>query len=176
MRTSTAGTVDGVSVETTEPTWGAPEPKQPQWGRRQTVLAVGVAAAIAALGGAAIYAATDGGSPVGDPPLHGMPAGPHGMNPPPWSTSGPPRNPAPALHGEFVLQEGAGGFTTVLTQTGTVTATAPGTITVRSADGFTQTYSMRADDQPLAINDKVTVRGSRTDGTPTAISVSTQRN
>lgn len=168
--------MDGVSVETTEPTWGAPGHKEPQWGRRQTVLAAGVAAVIAILGGAAIYAATDGGSPPGGPAFHGMPAGPPGMNPPPWSPDGPPgMDPASALHGEFVL-EGAGGFTTVLTQTGTVTATAPGTITVRSADGFTQTYSTRADAQPVAINDKVTVRGTRTDGMPTATSISTRRN
>ncbi|WP_231983455.1 hypothetical protein [Mycobacterium sp. 852002-51961_SCH5331710] len=166
-----------MSLDTTGPTWGAPEPRQPQWGRRQTVLAVGVAAVIAALGGAAIYAATDGGSPPGVPAFHGMPAGPPGLKPGPWSNGGPPGvDPAPEVHGEFVLEEGAGGFTTVLTQTGTVTATSPGTVTVRSADGFTQTYSTRADDQPAAINDTVTVRGTRTDGTPTATSISTQRN
>lgn len=137
------------------------------------MLAVGVAAVIAALGGATIYAATDGGSSAGGPAFHGMP----GVNPPPWSNGGPPGvNPAPELHGEFVLQEGAGGFTTVLTQSGTVTATAPGMVTVRSADGFTQTYSTRTNDHPLAINDKITVRGTRTDGTPTATSISTQRN
>lgn len=85
-RTWTAGTVDEVSFDaTTEPTWGAPEPGQPHWSRRQTVLAVGVAAVIAALGGAAIYAATYGGAPSGGPP-HGMPggrlpAGPPGMCP-----------------------------------------------------------------------------------------------
>ncbi|OBG90024.1 hypothetical protein A5698_22325 [Mycobacterium sp. E136] len=141
------------------------------------MLAVGVAAVIAALGGTTIYAATDGGSPPGVPAFHGMPAGPPGLKPPPWSNGGPPGvDPAPELHGEFVLEDGADGFTTVLTQTGTVTATSPGTVTVRSADGFTQTYSTRADDQPAAINDTVTVRGTRTDGTPTATSISAQRN
>ncbi|OBK75579.1 hypothetical protein [Mycobacterium sp. 1164985.4] len=100
-----------MSLDTTGPTWGAPEPGQPRWGRRQTVLAVGVAAVIAALGGATIYAATDGGSSAGGPASHGMP----GVNPPPWSNGGPPGvNPAPELHGEFVLQQGAGGFITVV--------------------------------------------------------------
>nr|WP_234712801.1 hypothetical protein [Mycolicibacterium komanii]CRL70418.1 hypothetical protein CPGR_01975 [Mycolicibacterium komanii] len=162
-----------MSVETPDPTWGAPEQKEPRWGRRQTVLALGVAAVIAAFGGAAIYAATDGGSPPGVPAWHG--GGPPGMNPPPWSTGGPPGvDSAPTLHGEFVLAEGTGEFTTVLTQTGTVTATAPGTVTVRSADGFTQTYSTRVVDQPLAVNDTVTVRGTRTDGAPTATSIDTR--
>ena len=46
-----------------EPVWGAPQPAQPKpWSTKKTVAAVGVAAVIAAGGGAAIYAATSGTS------------------------------------------------------------------------------------------------------------------
>jgi hypothetical protein len=45
-----------------------------------------------------------------------------------------------SLHGEFVVPDGAGGYTTELTQTGTLTAVSPTSITVRSEDGYSQTY------------------------------------
>ena len=43
------------------------------------------------------------------------------------------------LHGQDVVAVGAGGYITVLSQSGIVTATSPTSITVRSEDGFTQT-------------------------------------
>ena len=109
---------------------------------------MGVAAVIAAFGGAAIYAATEGSShSFGAPhqafgPGGGMPGGPGG----PGGQHGAIGGPGPAavgstsLHGEFVVPDGAGGYTTVLTQTGTVTAISPTSITVRSEDGYSQTY------------------------------------
>jgi hypothetical protein len=118
----------------TEQVWGAPQPSPRRWGLRETVAAVGVAAVIAALGGAAIYAATDGSSQSSGAPRQAFGSGggmPNGPGVPPTS-----------LHGEFVVPDGAGGFTTELTQTGTVTAISPTSITVRSEDGYSQTYAI----------------------------------
>ncbi|GAA0523224.1 hypothetical protein Ade02nite_96400 [Paractinoplanes deccanensis] len=53
------------------------------------------------------------------------------------------------LHGEIVVQ-GKDGTRTVVVQRGTVTATADGTLTVKSTDGFTQTWTE---------DENVTVRG-----------------
>ncbi|MCV7127085.1 MULTISPECIES: hypothetical protein [Mycolicibacterium] len=43
--------------------WGSPDPEPRPWGVRETLMAAGIAAVIAALGGAAIYAATGHSSP-----------------------------------------------------------------------------------------------------------------
>ena len=129
---------DQMSAESrSERVWSAPESESPRWGLRQTLAAVGVAAVIAGLGGAAIYAATDDGSAsmgAGAPPAFG-PGGPGGTSggpggmpgpggPPPGAMrgSGPDAMGAPPLHGEFVVPASSGGYTTMLTQTGTVTA------------------------------------------------------
>src|SRR3981081_2904206 len=70
-----------------------------------------------------------------------------------------------SLHGEFVVPDGAGGYTTVLTQTGTVTAISPTSITVRSEDGFSQTYVIPSTagnaSAPFAMDDRVVVRATR---------------
>ncbi|MDZ4233998.1 MAG: hypothetical protein U1C73_09605 [Dietzia sp.] len=46
------------------------QPGPPRWGHRQTAAAVGIAAVIAGLGGAAIYAATSQSSPHVGPAAH----------------------------------------------------------------------------------------------------------
>lgn len=159
------------------PVWGAPEPTPRRWGLRETVAAVGVAGVIAALGGAAIYAATDSGAHLAGPHhgLGGMPGGP----PPPagigmHGPGGPGTVDATALHGEFVVPDGAGGYTTVLSQTGTVTAVSPSSITVRSADGYTQAYAIQAPgaNPPFAVDDTVSIRATRTGDTAAVTSIS----
>jgi hypothetical protein len=50
--------------------------------------------------------------------------------------------PLGALHGEFVTPNGSGGFRTVDTQTGEVTAVSPTSITVKSEDGFSKKYAV----------------------------------
>ena len=50
-----------------------------------------------------------------------------------------------ALHGEFVVQKDGGGYQTVGTQSGSVTAVSSTSITVKSADGYTRTYVVSAD-------------------------------
>jgi hypothetical protein len=147
-----------------EPAWGAPRPHR-GWSSRQTLAAVGVAAVIAAFGGAAIFAATSGGS-------NGMSRGWHGPGP-----GGPGRwsAPAAALHGEFVVPDGNGAYTTVLTQTGVLTAVSDTSITANSADGFTQIYTIapgsRAANTQLAVNDTVTIRANVTNNAATATTV-----
>ena len=118
--------------------WGAPQPSPRRWGLRETAAAVGVAAVIAALGGAAIYAATESNShSFGGPhqafgPGGGMQGGPgrqHGQHGA-IGGPGPADVGATSLHGEFVVPDGADGYTTQLTQTGTVTAISPTSIKV----------------------------------------------
>jgi hypothetical protein len=115
-------------IDTTHQVWGAPEPSPSRWGWRETAAAVAVAAVIAALGGAAVYAATAGNShSFGGPhpafgPGAGMPGGPGGPAGPGSQRgaiggTGPAALDATSVHGEFVEPDGAGRYTTVLTQT-----------------------------------------------------------
>lgn len=150
--------------------WGAPAPSPRRWGLRETAAALGVAAVIAALGGAAIYAATEDSShSFGAPhqasgPGGGMPGGPAGQD---GAVGGPGPGAvgATSLHGEFVVPDGAGGYTTVLTQTGKITAISPASITVRSEDGYSQTYVIPSTagnaGAPFAVDDQVVVRATR---------------
>lgn len=156
--------------QSTEPVWGASPPTAQRWGLRETLVAVGVAAVIAGLGGAAIYAAT--GSPAQQAFGHGMPGGPPGDFISTQHLAGEPTT----LHGEYVVAHG-GGFATKLTQTGTVTAILPTAITVASADGFTQTYELQAathTDRTIAVSDQVSIQGTRNGHVTTATSVDTQ--
>lgn len=171
---------------TTHQVWGAPEPTPPRWGWRETAAAVAVAAVIAALGGAAVYAATAGNShSFGGPhqafgPDGGMPGG-GGIPDGPGSQRGAIGGPGPAavdatsLHGEFVEPDGAGRYTTVLTQTGTVSAISPTSITVRSEDGYTQTYVIPSTagnaGAPFAVDDQVVVRATRNGQTATVTNI-----
>ena len=145
-----------------------------RWGTRQTLAAIAVAAAIGGLGGAAIYAATQGSAHVmgggtrGQ--VHGPPPGPGG--PPP-----PPAQPVPAgvLHSEYVVPDGQGGFITKMTQTGTVDEITLSSIVVRSDDGYTQIYTLPSaavvPNPSLAANDTVTVDATRTGATVTLNSI-----
>ncbi len=50
-----------------------------------------------------------------------------------------------AIHGELVVPDGNGGYRTVVVQRGTASKVGSDTITVKSDDGFTQTYDVPAD-------------------------------
>jgi hypothetical protein len=152
-----------------------------RWGWRESASAVAVAAVIAALGGAAIYAATEGAShPFGAPhqpfgPAGVMPGGQHGaVGKPGQGELGPP-----SLHGEFVVTGGTGGYTTELTQTGTVTAISPASITVHSQDGFAQTYvipnTASAAGAPFSVGDQVVVHATRNGQTATVTTIGNAR-
>jgi hypothetical protein len=158
---------------------------------RQTAAALGVAAVIAAFGGAAIYAATEGSSHSFGAPHHAVrPGGDHAVRPGgdmpggpggPGGQHGAIGSPGPAavgstsLHGEFVVPGGSGGYSTVLTQTGTVTAISPTSITVRSEDGYSQTYVIPNTagnaGPPFAVDDHVVLRATRNGQTATVTNI-----
>ena len=50
-----------------------------------------------------------------------------------------------ALHGSFVVPDGSGGYRTLMMQRGAATKVSDTSITVRSDDGFEQTYAITAD-------------------------------
>ena len=162
-----------------------PEPSPRRWGLRQTAAAVGVAAVIAAFGGAAIYAATEGSSHSFGAthqavrPGGGMPGGPGGQHGAIGGT-GTAAVGSTSLHGEFVVPDGSGGYSTVLTQTGTVTAISPTSISVRSDDGYSQTYVIPNTagnaGPPFAIDDHVVLRATRNGQTATVTNIGNPRN
>ena len=170
-------------IEDTHQVWGAPEPSASRWGWRETAAAVAVAAVIAALGGAAVYAATAGNShSFGGPhpafgPGDGMPGGPAGPGSQRGAIggTGPAALDATSVHGEFVEPDGAGRYTTVLMQTGTVSAISPTSITVRSEDGYTQTYVIPSTagnaGAPFAVDEQVVVRATRNGQTATVTNI-----
>jgi hypothetical protein len=145
------------------------------WNLRGTAAAVGVAAVIAGVGGAAVYAATDSG-----PRMMGMHGGPG-----PGQTDqlagfhdDAARKAAPdsaSLHGEVVVADGTGGFSTLISQTGRITAISPTSVTARSDDGYTQTYVIPAAGQPatppFALHDEVTIRATRTGPTASVTTI-----
>ena len=169
------------SDDHTDQIWGAPRPEQ-RWGRRETVAAVGVAAVIGVLGGGAVYAATantgHGGPGFGGPGFGGPPAGAmeFGGGPPGGHASGSHSDARPdSVHSEVVVANGDGGFTTEVTQVGTLTAVSPTSITARSADGFTATYvippTVGQSAVPFAVNDKVSIRATREGGVDTVTTI-----
>ena len=160
-------------------------PQRPQ--RRpapQTLAAIVVAVVIGGLGGAAIYAATEGQSHTIGGGTHGMGAGTRGtgdqMHGPPPAPGGPPSaraqpDPNAPLHSEYVVPDGNGGYTTKLTQTGTVDEVTLSSVVVRSDDGYTQIYALppgaAGTNSTLAPNDTVTVAATRTGSTVTLTSI-----
>ncbi len=133
-------------------------------------MTVVVAAAIGGVGGAAVYAATEGSPRALGGGLHGPMHGP----PPPGA---PPVQPEPTgvLHSEYVVSDGQGGFSTKMTQTGTVDEITLSSIVVRSDDGYTQIYEFPSSavvpKPSLAADDTVTVQATRTGPTVTLNSI-----
>ncbi|MBI3691269.1 MAG: hypothetical protein HY239_11625 [Mycolicibacterium aromaticivorans] len=152
-----------MSVEQ-QPVWGAPAEHPKTWSNRTTAAAVGIAAALAVVGGVVVYAAAGSGDG-------------HAGGPPGWGGGGPggPGGSQRSLHGQNVVSDGKGGFSTELTQTGDVTAASDSSVTVRSQDGFSQTYVLNTDTrkppQPLQAGTQVSVRATEQDGAATATMV-----
>ncbi|MCX2931995.1 hypothetical protein ORI20_17070 [Mycobacterium sp. CVI_P3] len=152
-----------MSVEQ-QPAWGSPTDHPKTWSTRTTLAAVGIAAALAATGGVVVYAATGGGSGQG-----------HTGGPPGWGGPGGPGGFQRTLHGENVVADGEGGFSTELTQTGAVTAASDTSVTVRSQDGYSRTYVLdtgtRKPPRPMQTGEQVSVRATEQDGTAMATAV-----
>jgi hypothetical protein len=126
-------------------TWGAdpgtPRPKR-QWSPKRIAITVAVALGIAGAGGVAVYAAS------GSADSSGTQQGPGGMGGGPGDgmNGGPGGGMmAEALHGEYVVSDGSGGYLTELLQNGEVTAVSDTSITAKSDDGYTKTYTIGAD-------------------------------
>ena len=143
-----------MSTEQTDaPQWGAPPPPaQPggRWSAKRIVVAVAIAVGIAAAGGVAIYAAS--GSTTADTGPGGRGgAGGQVFIGGPMSDLG---------HGEF--------------QTGEVTELTDDSITAKSDDGYTKTYTIDDETQlgpDIAKGDEVTIIATTEGDTTTAESV-----
>jgi hypothetical protein len=123
-------------------TWGAPPPQRPRkpWSTRRIVASAVLAVAIVGGGTAAVLTATSssattGGAGGGQSGPGGGPGFGGGFGRPGAAGAGL----ADALHGDFVVASG-GRYATERLQTGTVTAVSATDITVRSTDGYVQTY------------------------------------
>ncbi|MEU4251135.1 hypothetical protein AB0F15_27375 [Amycolatopsis sp. NPDC026612] len=153
---------------TPDQTWGAapapgPDPR-PARSPGKKIAAGVVAAVIVAGGGAAIWAAssssaaTDAQSGPG-----GLTGGPGGMR---------AGGLGAALHGEYVSSDGNGGYVTKIMQTGEVTELSATSLTAKSDDGFSKTYTITsAQATGLATGDTVTVVATESGSTATATSV-----
>ncbi|KAA9153621.1 hypothetical protein FPZ12_034140 [Amycolatopsis acidicola] len=148
---------------TPDQNWGAPQQRPPQrWDSRKTLAAVAVAVAVVGAGGAAIYVAgtsSDSSSSQG-----GMQGGPGGGQMP-GGTSGASTL-SSALHGEYVVSDGNGGYTTELMQTGTVTEISATSLTAKSTDGYTKTYTI---DSGTAVGDNQNISSIATGDTVTVV-------
>ena len=143
------------------------------------------------IGGIGVAVAQTGGSSTTTPsPSTSVPGvqgprdqrGPHGPGGPGGRFKGGPGlgGPQGAIHGEFVTPDGSGGYRTVATQVGDVTSVSSDSITVKSADNFSRTYSV---DQNTVVNsgrdgianvkngDKVAVNAVANDGKAAARSI-----
>lgn len=167
-----------METQTAEPMWGAPPDEPAHWSLKKTLAAVGIAVVLAGAGAAVIYAAAgttqQGGGPGFGGPPGGPPGGPGGFGPDGFG--GGPAMAADALHGQFVVPDGRGGYATELTQTGVVTDISDTSITARSDDGFTQTYVVTTDTRQgraeVKAGDTATIRGVTANGTNTATVIS----
>ena len=147
-------------------------------------------AVVALLGGAGVAMAATSGSPasgaaaaspggtVATPSPSARPAFPHQGRPGGFGFAF--GGPFGAVHGQFVVPRSGGGYQTVDTQRGSVTAVSASSITVKSADGFTKTYqvvsSTNVDAQRGGIGSvktghRVSVTATVSGGTATAVSV-----
>ncbi len=128
----------------------APQPPKRRRNTRLWILGGGVAVAVAAAVSVASIASaqtTQSPSPspsssAAAPKAFGGPGGRPGFGGKraPFGFGGV----GPALHGEFVAAKPGGGYQTVDIQQGQVTAVSASSITVKSADGFTKSYTVTA--------------------------------
>jgi hypothetical protein len=156
---------------------------------RPLILA-GVAVA-ALLAGAGVAMAATSGSPASGAAA-ASPAGGTAAMPSPSARPASPHQGRPggfgfafggpfgAVHGQFVVPKSGGGYQTIDTQRGSVTAVSTSSITVRSADGFTRTYQVSSSTNVDAQRDgigsvktghQVAVTATDSGGTATAVSI-----
>jgi len=181
-------------AEGSEPVWGAappqPSPEQPpteqpkRWSAGKTAAVVAVAAVVAAGGGYGISqlvgtasASTQGGGGGGFGAGGGGFGGGRGGGPGGMGAL------FSALHGDFTVQDN-GSYVTERLQTGEITAVSATSITAKSADGYTKTYTIdsstevdQGDEQvsDLKTGTTVTIIAKLSGDTGTATSISDQQ-
>ncbi|MET7997889.1 hypothetical protein ABZU76_44100 [Amycolatopsis sp. NPDC005232] len=180
---------------TTDPaqgaTWGAPGGEPPaapkkSWSGRKTAIAAGVAVVIAVGGGLAIWAGTSSNDASAQQGPGGF-GGPGGQGGPGGFAGRGPGGPGgfggfggaaalrDALHGDFVVTDPAGGYTTERLQTGAITEISATSVTLTSKDGYKQTYVLDSSTQKSATTpktgDNVTVIAKVNGTTATATSL-----
>jgi hypothetical protein len=120
---------------------------------RKALLAGVVALALTGAGTAITWAATDTPSPS---PSDSAPGKGNGQQKPAKDKAAKAQH----LHSESVVKKADGTFETVLSQRGTVEAVSESSVTVKSEDGFTQSYAVNAETRI------VKVPAPAADGTP----------
>ena len=108
-----------------------------------TALLAGAGVAMAATSGSPASpaaAASAAGGTVATPSPSARPAFPHQGRPGGFRFGF--GGPFGAVHGQFVVPRSGGGYQTIDTQRGSVTAVSATSITVKSADGFSKTYQV----------------------------------
>ncbi len=146
---------------------------------------------VALLAGAGVAMAATSGSPTSGAaavsPAGGVAATPSPSARPAFPHQGRPGGlgfgfgaPFGAVHGQFVVPKSGGGYQTIDTQRGSVTAVSATSITVKSADGFTMTYQVVSSTNVDAQRDgigtvktghQVAVAATVSGGTATAVSI-----
>jgi hypothetical protein len=169
------------STMSTEPTvppqpagWGDPPPAaepgaKKGWTGRKTAVAVGVAVLIAAGGGVAIAVGTSGDSSTQQTAMGGPGGRQFG-----GAQGGEASVLRNALHGDFVVSDGNGGYTTERLQTGDVTEVSATSISLTSKDGYKQVYTIDASTQKTSepkTGESVTVVAKVSGDTATATTV-----
>ena len=105
---------------------------------RKALLAGAVALALTGTGVAIAWSATDVPSPS---PSNSASGKANGQDKAKAAKAQRPQH----LHGESVVKKSDGAFETVVNQRGTVDAVSESSVTVKSEDGFTQTYAVNAE-------------------------------
>lgn len=147
-------------------------------GRAAGLVAAGLLGGVVLAGFATSYAQTP--SPSQEDGGTAVPRGPGGRG-----HHGGKHGGGMGIHGEFVTSAPGGGYQTVATQSGEVTAVSATSLTVRSEDGFSRTYTV--DDNTLVNagnegiadvenGDDVRVMALVVDGKANAVSVNDRTN
>lgn len=158
-----------------------PDPDPSRGRPRRRLLAGFVTVALLAAGATGVALASDRGSsgtqPDGFHRFGGRALGGPGFAGPGGAGVGGPLG---ALHGELVVPKQGGGYETLVVQRGTVRAVSARSITVKSEDGFTESYAVTADTLVNAARDgissiddgaQVSVLARKGAGDPTALHI-----
>jgi hypothetical protein len=170
----------GESAPPGQPDATEPDGPRRRWSPRRIAVATLVAVGIAGAGTGVVYAA-GGSSDTNTPTASGQAGGPPGGGQAGGGAAGGPGGLTNALHGEYVVSDANGTYTTQVMQNGEVTAISASSVTAKSDDGYTRTYTIDADTvtgndssdlSGIETGDEVTIVASVSGSTAAADSVS----